>query len=143
MLGRPLQIRAAADALPIATLNTTPLIDVMLVLLIMFIITIPTATHKVSIPLPQAGPPSPKPPLAHRIDLGAAGDLAWDGVPVAAGALPGRLAAFRADRPDGLLELRADGAARYESFDKLMATVKRSGISRLAFIGNERFARIE
>jgi biopolymer transport protein ExbD len=144
MPGRHLQIPSPAAAeLPIAALNTTPLIDVLLVLLIMFIVTIPTATHKVTIPLPQAGPPPPEPPATHRIDLGAGGDLAWDGVPLAAGALPGRLAAFRARRPDGLLELRADAAARYESFDRLMAMVKRSGIARLAFIDNERFARIE
>ena len=147
MPGRTVQLPSAAADLPIATLNTTPLIDVMLVLLIMFIVTIPAATHKVAIALPSAGPPPPepppKPPTVHRIDLDAAGSLAWDGVPLAAGALPGRLAAFHADRPDGLLELRADGEARYERFDILMATVKRSGIARLAFIGNERFAAME
>lgn len=125
---------------PIADLNTTPLIDVMLVLLIMFILTVPLATHAVKINLPTGGPPPVNEPKVHRIDLDAAGRILWDGAPLPAAQLPARLDAFLAARDDGVLELRADGRARYEDFDKLLATIKRSGIERLAFVGNERFA---
>ena len=132
---------ASVSEQPIATLNTTPLIDVMLVLLIMFIVTIPLATHKVKIDLPQNGTPPIHEPKVHWIDLDAAGRTLWDGTPIGAAELPRRLDAFRAMRDDGVLELRADGAARYDDFDRLLAVVKRSGIERLAFVGNERFAR--
>jgi biopolymer transport protein ExbD len=125
---------------PIAALNTTPLIDVMLVLLIMFIITIPLATHAVKLNLPVGTPPTAQEPSVHRLDLDAAGRIAWDGAPIAAAELRPRLDAFLASHDDGLLELRADGGARYEDFDRLLAVVKRSGIERLAFVGNERFA---
>jgi biopolymer transport protein ExbD len=131
---------ASVTEQPIADLNTTPLIDVMLVLLIMFIITVPLATHAVKIDLPADGPPPQHEPQTHRIDLAAGGGLLWDGAPVAAADLPRRLDAFLAVRGDGLIELRADGRARYEDFDKLLAIVKRSRIERLAFVGNERFA---
>jgi biopolymer transport protein ExbD len=136
---RRIAFAAVADQ-PIATLNTTPLIDVMLVLLIMFIITVPVATHAVKLNLPVGVPPTQSEPKVHRLDLDATGRIDWDGAPIAAAALPARLDAFLAARDDGVLELRADGAARYDDFDKLLAIVKRSGIERLAFVGNERFA---
>ena len=131
---------ATANDQPIMELNTTPLIDVMLVLLIMFILTIPLATHAVKLNLPTGGPPPLNEPKVHRIDLQPGGGILWDGAPLPAAQLPGRLDAFLAVRDDAVLELRADGGARYEDFDKLLATVKRSGIERLAFVGNERFA---
>jgi biopolymer transport protein ExbD len=139
---RPRRIAfASVSDQPISTVNTTPLIDVMLVLLIMFIISVPVATHKVKIDLPQSGsPPPPTPPKVHRVDLDAAGRTLWDGAPVDAETLRQRLTAFHALRDDSVLELRADGAARYDAFDRLLAVVKGSGIERLAFVGNERFA---
>jgi biopolymer transport protein ExbD len=130
---------AASTEAPISTLNTTPLIDVMLVLLIMFIVTIPAATHKLPISLPS-GPPLAAPPAVHRIGLDASGALSWDGIPFPETALAGRLAAFRAAKPDGVIELRADAEARYQAVDRILATIKGSGIERLAFVGNERFA---
>ena len=131
---------ASAAEQPIATLNTTPLIDVMLVLLIMFIISVPLATHAVKIDLPQGHIPTQPEPKVHRIDLDAAGRTYWDGAPVGAAELHDRLDTFRAVRDDGVLELRADGTARYDAFDRLLSLIKRSGIERLAFVGNERFA---
>src|SRR3954468_4370224 len=119
---RPIAFASVTDQ-PIATLNTTPLIDVMLVLLIMFIITIPIATHSVKIDLPTIGPPPETEPMVHRVDLDAAGRISWDGAPVSAADLPGRLDTFLAAHNDGVLELRADANARYESFDRLLAIV--------------------
>jgi biopolymer transport protein ExbD len=125
---------------PIATLNTTPLIDVMLVLLIMFIITVPVMTHSVKIDLPTGPPPPVSEPEIHNLALDEAGRLSWDGAALAETALPGRLEAFRTARPGGILQFRAEGQTRYEDFDRVLAAVKRAQVERLAFLGNERFA---
>jgi biopolymer transport protein ExbD len=133
---------ATADEQPISTVNTTPLIDVMLVLLIMFIITIPVMTHSVKIDLPNGPPPiAPVEPEIHQLALDAHSGLSWDGVPIAEAALPARLAAFRAAGPDGILHFRAEAETRYEDFDRILADVKRAGVTRLGFVGNDRFAR--
>lgn len=132
---------ASVPEQPIAILNTTPLIDVMLVLLIMFILSVPLATHSVKIDLPQGKNVPKTEPKVHRIDLDTAGRTLWDGTLVDSNTLRDRLYAFHAVRNDGVLELRADGAARYDAFDRLLLVVKRSGIERLAFVGNERFAK--
>ena len=128
----------AGDFAPIATINTTPLVDVMLVLLIMFIMIIPVASHKVPVDLP-AGPGLPAP--AHRLDIRADGSLAWDGRPVAPAALPGRLAALAADPARPNLHLDADGEARYEQVDRILAQIQTAGVTRLGFVDNQRFAR--
>ena len=136
---RRLAFAVPADA-PISGINTTPLIDVMLVLLIMFILTIPIATHGVKIRLPGPGTPTTEKPVVHRLAILPTGALAWDGAPLAAGDLPARLAAFRAAAPDGVLEMQAEGETRYERFDQVLAAVNRAGIEKLGFVGNERFA---
>lgn len=130
---------ATAAEQPFSAINTTPIIDVMLVLLIMFIITIPVMTHSVKIDLPTGHPGSE--PETHQLALDSASRLSWDGAPIAESALPARLAAFRAAAPDGILHFRADGETRYEDFDRVLADVKRSGVERLGFVGNDRFAR--
>lgn len=119
---------------PISALNTTPLIDVLLVLLIMLIVTIPAATHKLPVDLP-AGPPKATPDLPHRLDIAANGDLAWDGRTITDAELPALLASAVA--ANGVLQFRADEAARYERFAAVLTTVKRSGVTRLGFVGNE------
>src|SRR5688572_17474986 len=80
---------------PFSTINTTPIIDVMLVLLIMFIITLPLMTHSVKIDLPRDGQTQEEPEI-HELALDSASRLTWDGAPIAESALPARLAAFRA-----------------------------------------------
>ena len=122
---------------PISALNTTPLIDVLLVLLIMLIVTIPGATHKLPVDLP-AGPPKTTPELPHRLDIAASGNLAWDGRAISDAELPALLAATAAE--SGVLQFRADEAARYERFATVLNTVKRAGVTRLGFVGNERMA---
>lgn len=127
---------------PMSSINTTPIIDVMLVLLIMFIITIPVMTHSVKIDLPQGvPPPATIEPETHQLALDAASRLTWDGAPIAEAALPARLAAFRTAAPDGILHFRADPETRYEDFDRVLADVKSAGVERLGFVGNDRFAR--
>jgi biopolymer transport protein ExbD len=130
---------AAADDRPISEMNTTPLIDVMLVLLIMFILTVPLATHAVKMNLPIPGDPI-KDPQVHRLALDSAGRLFWDGTALAESSLPARLAAFRRTGPEDILEIQSEAETRYETFDRVLATVKRSGTGRLGFVGNERYA---
>ena len=125
---------------PINELNTTPLIDVMLVLLIMFIVTIPIATHKVKLDLP--GPPTEIEPKIFRLDMDSAGRLRWDGALLAEAHLPERLAEAAAI-PDSTLEFRVDPESRYEDFDRVLATVKRAGIESLGLVGNERYAAFD
>jgi biopolymer transport protein ExbD len=131
---------AAADEQPFSEINTTPIIDVMLVLLIMFIITLPLMTHSVKIDLP-VGPVTWKEPRVHRLEIDAASRLSWDGIPIAEAELPARLAAFRAESRDNVLHYRADPQTRYEDFNRILADVKRGGVEKLGFVGNERFER--
>ena len=123
---------------PAPAINTTPLIDLMLVLLVMFIVSIPIATHKVPIDVPS-GPPGPPSPV-HRLGLDAAGNLSWDGSPIAEAALAPRLARMAADPAEPVLHIAVDAETRYERVDETLAAVARAGITRMGFVGNERFA---
>jgi biopolymer transport protein ExbD len=127
---------SSEDAL-IAAINTTPLIDVMLVLLIMFIMIIPVTTHKVPVDL-ASGPGRSAPP--QRLDIRADGSLAWNGSPLAPAALAGRLAALAADPARPVLHLNAHGEARYERVDQILAQIRTAGITRLGFVDQQRFA---
>jgi biopolymer transport protein ExbD len=129
------------DHAPIATINTTPLIDVMLVLLIMFIIVVPVASHKVPLDLPQPSPtPIPAPPAVHRLDILAGGTLRWDGRPVDGASLPARFRALAADPARPELHLNPDAEANYGQVDVILAQVRRAGVTRLGFLDNQRFA---
>ena len=128
---------AIPSSQPIDTINITPLIDVMLVLLIMFIITIPIATHSVKIDLPREGEPL-SPPRVFTLGLDSAGRVSWDGAPLAESALPARLAAVKAER-DAALQIRTESETRYEDFDRVLAMVKGAGIERLGFVDNGRY----
>lgn len=125
---------------PFSTINTTPIIDVMLVLLIMFIITLPLMTHSVKIDLPGPGTGDGKPEI-HQLALDSASRLSWDGIPIAESELPARLADFRDAPQESVLHFRAEPETRYEDFDRVLAGVKRAGVRHLGFVGNERFAR--
>ena len=127
-----------AEAEPMMEINTTPLIDVMLVLLIMFIITVPIATHKVALDLPN-GPPSDSTPVVYRLDQDASGRLSLNGTPIGETDLAARLAAVKAD-PAAELHFRTDATTRYEDFDRVLALVKGAGITKLGLVDNARFA---
>jgi biopolymer transport protein ExbD len=123
---------------PISDMNTTPLIDVLLVLLIMFIITIPIQTHSVKLNLPTGDGGSIE-PETHRLDMDRAGRIAFDGAPISEAALAPRLVSMRTGNKDAVLHFRTDGEARYEDFDRTLAVVKKAGIENLGFLGNEGF----
>lgn len=137
---RPIGFAAPAEQ-PFSTINTTPIIDVMLVLLIMFIITLPLMTHSVKIDQPSIDGTTQKDPVVHRLEIDAASRLSWNGTPIAEAELPARLAAFRDESRDNVLHYRADPQTRYEDFNRILTDVKRAGVRKLGFVGNERFER--
>lgn len=128
------------DGEPMMEMNTTPLIDVMLVLLIMFIITLPIQTHAVKVDLPQGQ--NTTPPVnadKNKITIDPAGTIAWNGAPVNEVTLRQYLDQTAAMNPEPELHFQPDPAARYEVVDRTLAVVKRSGVTKLGFIGNEQY----
>jgi biopolymer transport protein ExbD len=122
-------------------MNMTPLIDVLLVLLIMMILTIPLMYHKVPLTLPQ-GEGNGAPPPVHRLALDARGALSWDGAAISDAALPARLTALKNDQAKPVLHFKTDGATPYVRFDETMATISRAGIDKIGLVGNEQFRDI-
>lgn len=129
----------ALNSQPISQLNITPLIDVLLVLLVMMMLSIPIALHKVSIDLPSGGP-TDKPAVIHTLRLNSAGTALWDGEAVTDTLLKTRLSEIARDPDLPQLHFATDGQARYERFDHVIAIVKRSGVQKIGFVGNQAFA---
>ena len=121
-------------------INTTPLIDVMLVLIIMLIITIPIQTHtvKMNMPIaPSAAPP--KPPEIVRIDIDFDGTIGWNGTVVTKDELINNLAQTAAlpDQPE--VHLRPNKLVSYKVVAMVMANAQRLGVTKIGIIGNEQF----
>jgi len=131
--------RVVADCELLGDLNITPLIDVMLVLLVMFIITVPAMTHKVPIDLPT-GMAADRPPTMQRLAIAADGAVRLDGAPIAMAALATRLEPLATDAGASLV-IDPDPQARYEVFDRTLAVIRQAGVERLGFANNARFAR--
>ena len=131
------------DGSPMMEMNTTPLIDVMLVLLIMFIITIPVATHAVPIDLPQATPPTDEQiidPVKNKLVITQANEILWNGAPTTGGQLVSLLAQTRTMEPEPELQFQPEEYASYELADQVLKIIKESGVSKFGFVGNEQFA---
>ena len=132
---------SAAEGEPIPDMNTTPLIDVMLVLLIMFIITIPVQTHAVKLDLPPPNPnPSPVDPVFNQVDIDFLSNIYWNKTEVDLPTLRSYMkqAAAMATQPE--LRLRPEGLAKFEVVDKVMAEAQQAGITKMGFVGNEAYA---
>ncbi|USU04986.1 biopolymer transporter ExbD [Sphingomonadaceae bacterium OTU29MARTA1] len=130
------------DGEPMMEMNTTPLIDVMLVLLIMFIITLPIPTHAVKVDLPVNDPRNQTPPVdpqKNKIIIDAAGTVSWNGTPVDEVTLRQYLDTAAAINPEPELHFQPDPAAKYEKVDQTLAVIKRSAVTKLGFIGNEQY----
>jgi biopolymer transport protein ExbD len=124
--------------------NTTPLIDVMLVLLIMFITTIPIQTHavKMNMPVPNNAAPPPKPPEIVRIDVDFDGTIGWNGEIIQAGdrgAVETRLQAIAAQADQPEVHLRPNKLVTYKHVAMIMATAQRLGVTKIGIVGNEQF----
>jgi biopolymer transport protein ExbD len=137
-MGHALHFREPA---PMSEMNTTPLIDVMLVLLIMLIITIPIQTHAMKLDLPTVCTTCPKPNALHNeIEIGRDDAIAWNDVPMSIQDLGYELAATQRMRPLPELHLRPNAEARYETVDRVLGLIKRERVQRVGFVGNEAYA---
>ncbi|UYY59443.1 ExbD/TolR family protein [Sphingomonas sp. S2-65] len=128
------------DDEPMMEMNTTPLIDVMLVLLIMFIITIPIQTHAVKVDLPQnTGSSPPVDAEKNKVYIDANGNVFWNSVQIDDVTLRQYLDASLAKNPEPELHFQPDPAARYDVVDRVLAIIKRANVSKLGFVGNEQY----
>ena len=127
---------------PIMDINTTPLIDVLLVLLIMFIITIPIQTHAVKLDLSQSSdaPPPPVDPIKNKVVVTAAGATLWNGTPVNFVQLRQYLDVSQQMDPLPELHLQPEPTARYEVVDQVLAITKQARVEKMGFVGNEQYA---
>ena len=116
-------------------INTTPLVDVMLVLLVIFIITAPILTHTVKIDLPQAtSQPLPDKPDVISIAINEAGQIFWNDLPLVDGEMVQKLAFIADKNPQPELQIRADKATRYQVLAEVMADAQSAGITKLGFV---------
>lgn len=134
--------RPALDFRPMSDLNTTPLIDVLLVLLIMFILTIPPQSHQVAIGLPSGPPPKLLTPdiVRNRITVDASGAIAWNGHRIDRASLRGLLNASMRLPVDPALDFIPTAEARYELVDSVIADIKRAGVTKLGLPGNQAYS---
>jgi biopolymer transport protein ExbD len=133
----------AEEGEPMMDINTTPLIDVMLVLLIMFIITIPIQTHAVKLDLPQDSQnenPPPIDPVKNKIVVTQAGQILWNGNAVDPLQLRQFLDITTTMTPVPELHLQPEAMARYELVDEVLAVTKRAKVQAMGFVGNEAYA---
>jgi biopolymer transport protein ExbD len=126
-------------------INVTPLIDVMLVLLIMLIITIPPQTHAVKLDLPVNQPNQPPPPiqpLKNTVGVTAGNQITWNGSPITQDQLRSYLEVTQQMNPIPELHLQPDATARYELVDEVLAITKRAHVQKMGFVGNEYYQNI-
>lgn len=134
-----------SSAEPMMDINTTPLIDVLLVLLIMFIITIPIQTHAVKLDLPVNQPnqlPPPIEPLKNTVSINAQDQVLWNGTPVDMTTLRQYLDTTQQMNPIPELHLQPDATARYEVVDEVLAVTKKANVQKMGFVGNEYYMSI-
>jgi biopolymer transport protein ExbD len=125
---------------PMMDINMTPLIDVMLVLLIMFIITIPVMTHAVKLDMPRAtNAPSTAQPIVINLEIDFDGTVLWNGTPVEVEALEGYFRREAANDPQPELHIRPSKRAKYDVVARVLASAQRNGMRKIGFVGNEQF----
>ena len=130
---------------PMIDMNVTPLIDVMLVLLIMFIITIPVQTHAVKLDLPvnqNNQPPPPINPVKNVLSINAQDQVLWNGQAVSMVQLRSYLDTTQQMNPIPELHLQPDATARYEIVDRVLAVTKQAHVQKMGFVGNEYYMNV-
>lgn len=132
------------DGTPMMEMNTTPLIDVMLVLLIMFIITIPPITHAVDIDLPVPNPDDNQQdlpdPVINKIIIEENNQILWNGSPITLDQVTQFLQQTKSMEVEPELQFQPAPNANYDTVDKVLAAVRRTQITKFGFVGNENYA---
>ena len=128
---------------PMMEINTTPLIDVMLVLIIMLIITIPPQTHAVKLDLPQGDNPTEQiiDPVKNKIVVTQGNAILWNGAPVNQVQLRQYLDITQQMNPVPELHLQPEPDARYDLVDQVLVVTKQANVSKMGFVGNEAYAK--
>ncbi len=123
-------------------INTTPLIDVMLVLLVMLIITIPIQLHSVNLEMPVGTPPVNNiKPEKIQIDIDERSVVYWQGLPVTAQELEANMKTLSNAAVQPEVHLRPNKAASYAVFANVLSSTKRIGLTKIAVIGSEQFVK--
>jgi biopolymer transport protein ExbD len=137
-----MSVGGGGEGEPMMEINTTPLIDVMLVLLIMFIITLPVMSHAVKLDMPRPTQnPTPPEEITEpiKLDIDWDGSIIWNGSLVQLSQLEGYFRAEAAKNPQPELHVRPDRRANYDTVAKVLALAQRNGMQRIGFVGNEQF----
>jgi biopolymer transport protein ExbD len=125
----------AGPSQPMADINVTPLVDVMLVLLVIFIITAPLLSYSIKLDLPNDPAPASEPaPATVRLSIDAGGEVYWDGEPVSDAQLTARMAEAAKSITLPELHLRADKATRYERISFVLSTAQQAGLAKIGFV---------
>lgn len=135
MIGSGQGVGVGQNSAPMSEINTTPLVDVMLVLLVIFIITAPLLTHSVRIDLPKASsqPVIEKPEII-SIAIDGTGKMYWNDVLLVEGELKVKLAQIAQQKPEPELHIRADKETRYQILAEVMADAQNAGVTKLGFV---------
>lgn len=129
-----------AEGAPMMEINTTPLIDVMLVLLIVFIITIPVLTHAVKLDNPIGNPPPPVvQPEVINLEIDFDNTILWNTTPIDMPTLISYLQSESTKVPQPEVHLKPNKRSKYDTVAKVLAACQRNGIKKIGFVGNEQF----
>jgi biopolymer transport protein ExbD len=135
MIGSGNGVGSTSSTAPMSEINTTPLVDVMLVLLVIFIITAPLLSHAVKIDLPQASSQALlEKPEVISVSIDAAGKMYWNDKSMEQGDLKVKLQEIAGKKPQPELNIRADKVTRYEVLVEVMAEAQNVGIAKIGFV---------
>ena len=131
------------DGEPMIEMNVTPLIDVMLVLLVMLIMTLPAITNSVNIdlPVPDNNPPPPNmiDPIKNKIALTPNNQILWNDTTIDAGELVRNLNSTKSINPEPELQFEPESQASYDLSAQVLNIIKQSGVTKFGFVGNEKY----
>jgi len=130
---------------PIASMNMTPLIDVLLVLLIMFVVTIPIATHSLEVDLPGEPPIVPVTPdsVVNKVVISQHDVVTWNGDRVTKAQLTGLLRASSQMVPEPELQFEPEAQASYRTSAEVLREIRFSGVTKFGFVGNEKYRKFD
>ena len=130
---------ASSASEPLSEINTTPLIDVLLVLLVVMVMAVPLATNSLEVELPRSIVKSRPDPVRNLLAIDADGDLLWNGRAIDEPELVGQLTQVRAMAPEPEVQFRPEANASYERSARVLLIVKQSRITNFGFLGNEQY----